>query len=266
MENERLIADFLQNGFWYHSIKVNQVLKSNGTFDHAGYISKYGFPDSLRGKDVLDVGCADGFFSFEFEKREASSVLAVDINRFDGSPAVSPSVRASEKFLKKYEDIHNRNITFMELAKKLGLKHVNNFLIAKKLINSNVKFKYFSVYDLEKLGRKFDLVFCGDLIEHLKNPIQAAEQLAKVCGNLCIISLSNPIKYSSVLNVIPGLKNRLLAYYGDFGGTFFHFHPSTFKQLLIDCGFREVEIYSSFKILNRRYNYKSARVIYHCKV
>src|SRR5258706_14494121 len=35
-------------------------------------------PADLSGKTVLDVGAWDGFFSFEFERRGAKRVLAID--------------------------------------------------------------------------------------------------------------------------------------------------------------------------------------------
>lgn len=271
IKNKQLIVDYLHKASWYHSIRFSEKLKSFGTFDHEEHLPNYGFPDSLEGKAVLDVGCADGFFAFEFEKRKALTVLAVDTNKFDGQVAISPSVSRTEKYEKKYEKYYLQNRRFIKLAQELSLEKVHHILIAKKLLNSNIEYKDMSIYDLEKLNKKFDFVFCGDLIEHLRNPIEAVEQLRKVCNDTCIISLSNPmIELPEVPNwinliTISGLKNRLLTYHGDSGGTFFHFHPETFKQLLLDCGFKKAKIYSKFNLLNKKYGYKSPRIIYHCK-
>lgn len=38
------------------------------------------FPKSLRGKSILDVGAANGYYCFEAEARNASKVLGIDIN------------------------------------------------------------------------------------------------------------------------------------------------------------------------------------------
>ncbi len=38
-------------------------------------------PADLTGKTVLDIGAYDGFFSFEFERRGAARVLAIDTRR-----------------------------------------------------------------------------------------------------------------------------------------------------------------------------------------
>jgi len=35
-------------------------------------------PEDLRGKSVLDIGCNEGFFAFEAERRGAAYVLAID--------------------------------------------------------------------------------------------------------------------------------------------------------------------------------------------
>jgi hypothetical protein len=41
-------------------------------------LDAYGFPD-VHGKRVIDIGRASGFFSFEFERRGAAQVVAVDM-------------------------------------------------------------------------------------------------------------------------------------------------------------------------------------------
>lgn len=269
VKDKKQLLEYLHNGSWYHTIKFSDSLKSNGVYDVEKYLPLYGFPEDLTGKKVLDVGCADGFFAFEFEKRNASSILAVDTNKFDGRVAIDPSPSKREEYTRKYENFFVQNNKFLKLAQNLGLKKVHHILIAKKLLNSKVKYKDCSIYNLEKLNEKFDFIFCGDLVEHLKNPIEAMEQLRKACKDTCIISLSSSMELPRVLswiNVIPKLKDRLITYHGDSGGTFFHFHPETFKKLLLACGFRDVKIYSKFNMINKKYGVNVPHVIYHCKI
>ena len=45
-------------------------------------LSKYQLPDNLQGCRILDIGAFDGFWSFEFEKRGASEVIALDLEHF----------------------------------------------------------------------------------------------------------------------------------------------------------------------------------------
>lgn len=82
--NPESIESYLSAFYWYHTIDIGGTL-TDGRFDHRPYLDRYDFPESLDGKSVLDVGCADGFFSFESERRGAGSVLAVDVNRQDGT-------------------------------------------------------------------------------------------------------------------------------------------------------------------------------------
>jgi len=68
---------------WYHSIElpdgsVIPGLQSIETLRER--IARFPIPQDLRGKRVLDIGCWDGWFSFEMERRGAS-VVAVDSAR-----------------------------------------------------------------------------------------------------------------------------------------------------------------------------------------
>jgi len=263
------LLNYCNNASWYHTIRVFDEIKTSGVFDHEKYLSKYGLPESLKGKSVLDVGCSDGFFAFEFEKRGAQSVLAIDTNKFDGQTAISPSPSSEKLYKEKYKKAHLQNSKFIGLARKLGLNKVHHVLILKKLLNSNVEYRNLSIYDLDKLNKKYDLVFCGDLIEHLKNPIEAIEKLRNICGDTCIIALSNPLRLPKLfqwINATPGFRNKLLTYHGDSGGSFFHFHPETFRSLLLACGFKRVDTGPMFDMIYKKYKYKIPHIIYHCKV
>ncbi len=68
---------------WYHTIDFGNGEITDGIYDHRPLLKYYGFPESLKGKKVLDVGCADGFFSFEFERRGADKVVALDTYKSD---------------------------------------------------------------------------------------------------------------------------------------------------------------------------------------
>jgi len=64
--------------FYYHTFKD---LNIQGIYDHEPLLQYYHFPNDelLKGKKVLDVGCASGFFSKYFAERGAN-VVAIDIN------------------------------------------------------------------------------------------------------------------------------------------------------------------------------------------
>jgi len=56
---------------------------------------------------------------------------------------------------------------------------------------SKVEKKFVNIYDLSPEvfgGRKFDIVFCGSVSSHLRDPILALEKLNSVTKGKCIIS------------------------------------------------------------------------------
>lgn len=280
--SEKRLKEFIENSQWYHTIRLPNGWTTKGTYDHRPFLSKYGFPESLQDKQVLDVGASDGFFSFEFERRGAKKVLAIDTNMYDGSLPIDPSPIARESYIKKYSIIVTENEEFSHILEILNLSGVNKLLILKDIFDSSVEFKNHSIYDLASLGEKYELVFCGALIEHLKNPLIALENLRVVTRELCIISLSSVLPSARLGNL--GLKVirkiiRTLRLEGDFleassalkykgleaGGSFFHFHPMTFRDALIASGFSSVKVYSEFDLPNLRQNTLNHHVIFHCK-
>ena len=282
--SEERLREFIENVYWYHTIELSEDLITRGTYDHRPYLDRYGFPDTLRGKTVLDVGTSDGFFAFEFERRGALKVVAIDTDSYDGSVGhtdISPA--KYQNYEKKYARNKAINVEFRDIAEAFDLPWVNRRLIAARLQKSSVVFRIQSIYDLEREGEKYDLVFCGDLIEHLKHPLAALENLRAATGESCIISLSNALPVGRLGRLPRRVLRKLIAlfrleghiieasealrYTGNAaGGSFFHFHPYAFKEALLASGFRNVRIYSEFDLQHLRANLVSHHVIFHCRV
>lgn len=65
---------------WYHQIEVAPGVVTPGVNQSPfvlGILNEFGFPRDMRGMRVLDLGCRDGYFSFEMERRGAE-VVAID--------------------------------------------------------------------------------------------------------------------------------------------------------------------------------------------
>lgn len=130
-----------------------------GAFDLRPVIDKMPWPD-VRGLRCLDVGTYDGFLAFEMERRGAAEVVAVDVDdqrRWDWPAGVTP-----------------------------GDEHVGmggGFDIAARILGSQVQRKPVSIYDLDPnvVGR-FDVVVCGALLQHLRDPVRALGALRSVCS------------------------------------------------------------------------------------
>ena len=154
------------NPFWYHVIEVAPGVETPGWFDLRPIVECLPWPD-VRGKRCLDVGTYDGFLAFELERRGAAEVVAVDIadhELWDWPPRL----RAG-------------GVEF--LRAKAGPKKGVGFEIARELLGSSARLEQVSIYDLspDTVG-VFDVVVCGSLLLHLRDPLRALVSLRTVCG------------------------------------------------------------------------------------
>ncbi|MDQ4068314.1 MAG: methyltransferase domain-containing protein [Actinomycetota bacterium] len=154
---------------WYHTVELGDGLVSKGMFDHRSVVDCYGLPASLKGKTVLDVATANGFFAFEMERRGAESVLAVDvpsIGECDWMPRIRTRLRDSA------------NVRAWSAQ----------FRLAHAMRGSRVEYRAVSVYDLSPYTvGTFDVVFCGSLLLHLQHPLGALAALRSVTNEMLVI-------------------------------------------------------------------------------
>lgn len=129
--------------YWFHKIDLGNGLVTPGWSDPAKEkLPHFGIPENLAGLRVLDIGCSEGYFTFEAERRGAAEVVAID-----SSP----------------DSIRRFNIC----REALGL-HAQGFLT--------------NVYDLSpKTFGTFDLVFFYGVLYHLRHPLLALEKILAVC-------------------------------------------------------------------------------------
>jgi tRNA (mo5U34)-methyltransferase len=92
--------------YWFHQIDLGDGLVTPGWSNaRQDKLPPFGLPTEMTGLRVLDVGCAEGFFSFEAERRGASEIISLDfdpecIKRFKlcadalGSKATHPQVQS----------------------------------------------------------------------------------------------------------------------------------------------------------------------------
>jgi tRNA (mo5U34)-methyltransferase len=77
MDREELAREVAAHAGWYHRIELTPGLVTPGTHDSPTGLARLealGLPTSCRGLRALDVGCRDGFFAFELERRGAEVV------------------------------------------------------------------------------------------------------------------------------------------------------------------------------------------------
>ena len=146
--NQTELMDLLQRFKWYQRIRLSDELYTPGSVKSEKRLQRIQLPMDLRGKSVLDIGCNEGFFAFEAERRGAAYVLAIDSD---------------------------------EMARK-------KFHIVKHLLKSNVEFSFLSVTDLDecKVGR-FDVTLFLSVFHHLKYPFLALDKVAAVTSEMAIM-------------------------------------------------------------------------------
>jgi tRNA (mo5U34)-methyltransferase len=152
---------------WYHDMELMPGLRTPGGWDVGRTSDLLPWPD-LKGKRCLDIGTFDGFFAFEMERRGASEVIATDIpdhHSWDWPP------------LEREAGIKEMDANMAEKGK--------GFAVAKQILGSKAERKVISIYDLspETVGT-FDMVVCGDLLLHLRDPLRALDAVRSVTKGL----------------------------------------------------------------------------------
>jgi tRNA (mo5U34)-methyltransferase len=150
---------------WYHSIEVAPGVVTPGAFDLRPILDRLPWPD-VRGKRCLDVGTSDGFLAFELERRGAAEVVAADILDHEGWDWELRFRRQGPEYMRYVA------------GPTLGA----GFRVARELLGSSVRPEPCSVYQLDpdSIGR-FDVVVCGSLLLHLRDPLRALAAIRGVC-------------------------------------------------------------------------------------
>jgi tRNA (mo5U34)-methyltransferase len=149
---------------WYHTLELPGGVVTPGWFDLRARVDELPWPD-VTGLRCLDVGTYDGFYAFELERRGAAEVVAADIpdqNAWDWPAAARAGGGEA-------------------LARLAGVKGLG-FTVAAQALQSKVHRLECSVYHLDpaQIGM-FDVVVCGSLLLHLRDPVRALEAIRCVC-------------------------------------------------------------------------------------
>jgi tRNA (mo5U34)-methyltransferase len=130
-------------GQWFHNIDLHGVKTAPDHFlgDYPNIKWQrfaHAVPDNLEGRSVLDVGCNAGFYSIEMKKRGAGRVVAIDSDD-----------------------------TYLEQGR----------FAARVCGYGDIEFRNMSVYDVGKLGERFDVVIFMGVLYHLRHPLLALDIL-----------------------------------------------------------------------------------------
>jgi 2-polyprenyl-3-methyl-5-hydroxy-6-metoxy-1,4-benzoquinol methylase len=239
------LKELFEKGKWYHCFR-HESLISNGAWDVERYIDQYGFDRNYAGRTVLDVGSSDGYFSLWMKEHGAARVCAVDSNKYDGSPAIAASNFSIQNYEQKYAQYPDDYARFHAIYESYGLTTANKLLLMAKLKSLEVEFHNGTIYDLRPYGQ-FDVVMCNDLLEHLRDPITAIEQLYFAAQEKCIITVSSAMKTNWF-----NRGQAVLTYQGHIsGGSFYSLSEASAIAMCKAAGFKDVRVVSRFKMENR---------------
>src|SRR5438105_1875926 len=138
LSREQIERRVRELGQWFHNLDLNGVQTAPDHFlgDYPAVKWRrfaHAIPDDLTGKSVLDIGCNAGFYSLEMKRRGAERVVGVD---FD------------EQYLAQAR-------------------------FAAEVAGVEIEFKKLSVYDVHRLGERFDVVIFMGVFYHLRHPLLA---------------------------------------------------------------------------------------------
>lgn len=218
------IVDQISGLGWYHTLDLGHGVHTPGFVDHREQLSHYGLPASLAGKRCLDIATFDGFWAFEFEKRGADEVVALDI----------PDKRELD-----FPRWLLRDPEGFEVAGDVG----QSFKVAHRILDSTVKRVEKSVYSLDPdVDGVFDVVFISDVLIHLRDPQLAIERAYSVCkpgsGQLVVADVYSP--------TLEAFGDTPVAQFTAPGETWWHPNVACLRQMMLTAGFEPIEEVSRF--------------------
>jgi tRNA (mo5U34)-methyltransferase len=215
------LAQEVERFGWYHTLELGDGVVTRGMFDHRPVVDRYLIPEDLSGMHCLDVGTMDGFWAFEMERRGAERVVAADLS--------SP------------EDLDWPPRWREQVEPTLDEQKSHRFQLAHSALSSSVERVERSVYELGPDLGHFDLIFCGDLLVHLKDPITAVQRMHGVCRGSTIVC--TPIKRFRF-----GRRRALAEFDGIDEFQWWLLSEAALERMMLAVGFRRVEVGESFEL------------------
>ncbi len=127
-------------GPWFHNLRLQGLQTAPdhflGDYPEVKFASfRHVIPQDLSGMTVLDIGCNAGFYSMEMKRRGAERVVGIDTD---------------EHYLRQAR-------------------------FAAQINHIDVEFHQMAIWDVAKLGERFDLVIFMGVLYHLRHPLLALD-------------------------------------------------------------------------------------------
>lgn len=201
--------------WFYHTMDLPEVgtVTSKGAWDLRGRFPDYTGHVDIRGMSFLDLGAASGFSSFEAEKAGAAQVTSFDAANVTQLQRVPWPDRPSDD---------------AEAARLDQMK--NGYWLAHRLLNSSCRVVYSDIFRLSQEVEPADTVFIGQILIHLRDPLEALRQASLVARNYLIIA-EGMMEYETPVGFFCGGR-EIGNYY-----SWWQFSPEVYRQFLPILGF-----------------------------
>lgn len=152
MSSESMKRRIEELGPWFQNIELDGVPTAPDHFLGNYPADKWrrfahALPADLSGKTVLDIGCNAGFYCIEMKRRGADRVLGID-----------------------FDDAYLAQARF-----------------AAEVAGVDIELRRLSVYDVARLGERFDVVLFMGVLYHLRHPLLALDLIREhVTGGLLV--------------------------------------------------------------------------------
>jgi tRNA (mo5U34)-methyltransferase len=175
-------------GPWFHNLRLQGVETAPdhflGDYPQVKFESfRDALPTDMRGMTVLDIGCNAGFYSMEMKRRGADRVVGID---------------SDEHYLRQAR-------------------------FAADVEGLDINFKRLAVWDVARLGEKFDLVIFMGVLYHLRHPLLALDLIHEHVARDLFLFQSMQRGSADVINVEEDYEFTAPAPFDDPGYPKMHF-------------------------------------------
>ena len=189
------------------------------------YLAHYHLPERLDGMRVLDVGASTGFFAYEFERRGADEVVAIELPSWDAhdwTPRYRRglAVRTADEAANVEREVMRDGFT----------------VVGEALGSTRVRRIWQAIYDLDpaQLGT-FDVVFSGAMLMHVRDPILGIQRMRACCkpeGRLIV----------SISTTMPDAAEPVARFAGEWNQcNWWQMSPKCLDRVLECCDFDRIE-------------------------
>jgi SAM-dependent methyltransferase len=137
---------------WFHTFSLNGagVYTRGIARDHRYRLPA--IPEQLAGARVLDVGTFDGFYAFLAERRGAARVVAVDNEQY---------------------------VAWIRSRFGVQLEPGAGFRAIAGLLSSGVVYRRLDALEVDRLGERFDVIFCCGILHRVEAPLTLLRVLSE---------------------------------------------------------------------------------------